>query len=61
MERIPINEVSKIIGESPQAIRNKCRADMYDPPICRKQKHKSGYYTYLFYKDMVSRYVGKQL
>ena len=60
-ERLSIDEVSRIIGESPQSIRNKCRYDMYDPPICRKQKHPNGkQYTYCFYRDMVDRYVGKE-
>lgn len=60
-ERLSINEVAEIIGESPWVIRNKCRFEAYDTPICRIQKKKGGKQNrYVFYKDMVLRYVGKK-
>ena len=60
MERLSIEEVSRIIGDSPHQIRYKCRSDMYDPPICRKVKKQDGTnYRYQFFRGMVERYVGK--
>lgn len=61
MERLTIEEVSEIIGDSPSQIRFKCKYDMYDPPICRKVKKKGGkQYQYQFFKGLVWRYVGKE-
>ena len=61
MERLSIEEVSKIIGQSPHEIRYKCRYDMYQPPICRTVRKKGGKQNrYLFFKELVNAYVGKQ-
>ena len=61
-ERMTIEEVSEILGESPHAIRRKCQWDMYDPPICRKVRKADGkQYRYFFYRQMVERYVGNTL
>lgn len=60
MERLTIEEVAEIIGDSPHEIRKKCKYDMYDPPICRKVKKKGGkQYQYQFFKGLVWAYVGK--
>lgn len=59
MERLTIDEVSKIIGDSPHEIRYKCRNKMYDPPICRIVRKKGGKQNrYQFYRNMVEKYVG---
>lgn len=61
-DRMKIDEVSAIIGESPHQIRFKCKRDMYDPPICRKTKLPGGkQYRYQFFRGMVMKYVGLQL
>lgn len=61
MERLTIDEVSRIIGDSPHQIRYKCRYDMYDPPICRKVKKKGGSnYQYQFFMEMLKQYVGNE-
>lgn len=58
-ERLSINEVAEIIGESPNRIRVKCARNMYDPPICRVHKGKKNNH-YLFYRSLVNAYVGKE-
>ncbi len=61
-DRMTIEEVSEIIGDSPHQIRVKARYDMYDPPICRVQKRKNGKYNrYLFFRSMVMEYVGRSV
>lgn len=61
MERLTIEEVSKIIGDSPHQIRYKCQRDMYDPPICRKTMLPGGrYYRYQFFRSLVNEYVGRK-
>lgn len=59
-ERMTIDEVAKVLGETPQAIRVKCARNMYDPPICRIQKRKKNRH-YVFFRSMVYRYVGKEV
>lgn len=59
MERLTIEEVSAIIGDSPHEIRYKCRCGMYDPPICRIVRKKNGKQNrYQFFRSMVENYVG---
>lgn len=59
-ERLTIEEVAEIIGDTPDQIRNKCKYGVYDPPICRIQKKKGGKHNrYIFFREMVMRYVGK--
>lgn len=59
-ERMTIEEVSKVIGDSPHQIRVKVRYGMYDPPIARVQKRKDGKNNqYVFYRSMVMAYVGR--
>ena len=59
-ERMTIQEVSEIIGDSPRVIRTKCQYGMYDPPICRIQKRPTDKNNkYVFYRSLVERYVGK--
>lgn len=59
-ERMTIDEVAEIIGDSPHQIRFKCRYGVYDPPICRIQKGKNRYNRYVFYRSMVFKYVGRK-
>ena len=60
MERLTIEEVAEIIGDTPHEIRKKCKYDMYDPPICRKVMKPGGKQPrYQFFKGLVYRYVGR--
>lgn len=57
-ERMTIEEVSEVLGDSPHQIRTKCLWGAYDPPICRIQKKKGGKQNhYVFFRNMVERYV----
>jgi len=61
MDRLTIEEVAEIIGDSPHEIRKKCKYDMYHPPICRKVKRRGGkQYQYQFFKGLVYEYVGRK-
>lgn len=61
MDRLTIEEVAEIIGDSPHEIRKKCKYDMYYPPICRKVKRRGGkQYQYQFFKGLVYEYVGRK-
>ena len=60
MERLTIEEVAEIIGDSPHEIRYKCRNNMYDPPICRIVKKKGcKQVRYQFFRGLVWNYVGR--
>lgn len=60
-QRMTIDEVSRMIGDTPAQIRVKCRYGMYDPPICRIQnKPGAKMNRYVFYRPMVERYINGQ-
>lgn len=57
-QRLSIDQVSKILGETPHQIRVKCKYGMYDPPIARIQNRPGAKINrYVFYKPMVEAYI----
>ena len=57
-QRLTIDQVSKILGETPHQIRVKCKYGMYDPPIARIQNRPGAKYNrYVFYEPMVEAYI----
>lgn len=57
-QRLSIDQVAEILGETPHQIRVKCKYGMYDPPIARIQNRPGAKINrYVFYKPMVEAYI----
>lgn len=57
-QRLSIDQVAEILGETPHQIRVKCKYGMYDPPIARIQNRPGVKINrYVFYKPMIEAYI----
>lgn len=60
-ERIPVAKAAKMLGLSPQGVREHMKKNLFKPPIGHVIPKTEKKYEYLIYRDMLMRYMGKEI
>lgn len=57
-ERVPLSEAAKILGMSPQGVREHMKRNLFPVPIGYVTKVEKRY-QYHIYRDMLNKHIGK--
>ncbi len=57
--RVPLNEAAKLLGMSPQGVREHMKRDLFTQPIGYVTKI-SKRYQYHIYRDMLNKHLGRE-
>lgn len=60
-ERVSVGEAAKILGMSPQGVREHMKRNLFPVPIGYVTNQSKGRKQYHIYRDMLNRHIGKEL
>lgn len=58
-ERVPLAEAAKILGMSPQGVREHMKRDLFRIPIGEVTQSSKGRKAYHIYRSMLDKHIGK--
>lgn len=60
-ERVSVEEAAKILGMSPQGVREHMKRNLFPVPIGYVTKQSKGRLQYHIYRDMLNRHLGREV